>query len=162
MRSICAAAILAASLTASDSNAGETYFTGLGHVFSLGICSVGPGDCRTHLSVESYIEETCAARPKDSIRLAGHSLGASAAMRAVHGLAECGVKVDAVAMLDPMIHPYDMPRGTRWLALYSAPYWGVGEGKPGAIYVGGGHIELAHSPSILRRVRAFLGTVISK
>lgn len=134
----------------------EIYFRGLGEVFSAGICSVGPGACRSFLSVESEIERLCAAPAKGPVKLAGHSLGASAAMRAAHGLAECGVRVEAVVMLDPMIHPYDMPRGTRWVALYSAPYWGVGEGKLGAEYIGGSHVGLANSPAVLRRVRLIL------
>lgn len=134
----------------------EIYFRGLGEVFSLGVCSVGPGECRSFLSVEAEIRRLCDNPPRGPVRVVGHSLGASAALRAVHGLADCGVKVDAAALLDPMTHPYDIPRGTRILSIYSTTYAGVGEGRRGARFYPGGHIAIANDANVLAEVRAFL------
>ena len=157
MTSLCTSVLLAAAAVAPDAaRSEEIYFRGLGEIFSAGICTVGPGSCRSFLSVEAEIERLCADRPAAPVKVAGHSLGASAAMRAVHGLAECGVKVSAAAFLDPMTHPYDMPAGTRVFVIYSVPYAGVGEGHPGVMFYPGGHVALANDPTIISRVRGFL------
>lgn len=147
------AVALAAMIAAAPASAEEVYFRGFGQIFSAGVCWIGPGRCTSYLMVEREIEDLCQRRPSP-IFVAGHSMGGSAAMRLVHGLDACGVKVNAAAFLDPMAHPYDMPAGTKTLTFYSAVYAGTGEGKPGSIFIGGSHIGLAFNGEIRARIRA--------
>ena len=143
------------TLTACKVKAEELYIRGLGEIFSAGVCSIGAGKCISSFFVDNAIADFCERRPKQ-IRVAGHSLGASAAIRFVNGMQACGLKVDAAAFLDPMVHPreYGIPAGIRTLTLYSTTYAGVGENQPDAEFYTGGHIMQAFDPSVLRRVRA--------
>lgn len=148
-RSLLACALLACA----PARAEEVYFRGLFEVFSVGVCAIGPGRCVSYLSVESIIDDLCTSRPR-SVAIAGHSLGASAAIRAVQGLKACGVRVKAAAFLDPMVHPYGIPKGTKTLVIYSPAFAGSGEGHSDATKYPGGHIGLAFDPAIRARVRA--------
>lgn len=146
----CAAAMLCAPACAS-----EVYLTGFGHIFSVGICGIGPGRCSSYLAVEAVAQEICASPPREGLKIAGHSMGASAAIRLAHMASACGVKVKAVALLDPLAHPYDMPKGARVLTIYSPAFAGIGEGKADAERYGGPHITMTFDPALRDRVRSF-------
>ena len=131
----------------------EVYITGLGHIFSLGVCSLGSGRCVSYLFVESVIADLC--QRKARVKVAGHSMGASAAIKLVREVSACGGKVEAAAFLDPLTHPgdYNLPKSTRTLTLYSPGFYGPGEGKPGAVRYHGTHIGMAHDGEVLGKVR---------
>ena len=154
---LAAAAISLAALTA-PARAEEIYLTGFGHVFSLGICSIGPGRCVSYLFVESTIADLCQNKAGDPVRVVGHSMGASAAIKLAREVSACGRRVEAAAFLDPLVHPkaYGLPRGTRSLTLYSPGFAGAGEGQADAESYAGGHIGLAFDPGVHARVRVFL------
>ena len=141
---------------AAPARSEEVYITGFGHIFSAGICSVGPGRCISYLFVESAIEDVCTKRPTTPVRVVGHSMGASAAIKFVNGVTACGVKVDAAAFLDPLVHPktFGIPKGVRTLTLYSPGFFGAGEGQEDAERYSGGHIMQAFDGSVHSRVRA--------
>lgn len=148
---------LALSCIAASAHARDIAFTGFLHVPSLPVCSILPGaECINYLAVDAPIERYCRDRPTGAIRVLGHSMGGGAATTFVKALAACGLKVDAVALFDPMIHPFDMPAGTRVIVFYSASSAGIGEGHPDAIFVGGDHISMTGRPDIRERARAFL------
>lgn len=151
-RMIAAAAIL---IAASSAKAEEIYITGFGHIFSAGICSIGPGRCVSYLGIEGTVNDICSAKPKAPVKIVGHSMGASAAIRAANSLHACGVKVEAVAFLDPQTHPraFGIPKGVRTLTLYSPGFYGNGEGQPDAERYAGGHIMQAFDPAVHARVR---------
>lgn len=126
-----AAAFITAAALAPAAHSEEVYITGFGHIFSLGICGIGPGRCVSYLGIEGTIEDICRTRPNTPIRVAGHSMGASAAIRFVNGVHACGLKVDAAAFLDPQTHPsaFGLPKGVRTMTLYTANHTGIGEKK---------------------------------
>lgn len=149
--------ILAAVLATSSAQAGDIAFTGLGHVFSLPVCSILPGaECSSYLFAEGAVERYCAERPTGPIRVVGHSMGTGGATTFVKGLAACGLKVDAVVLFDPMVHPFGMPAGTRVLSLYSASSAGHAEGHADAALVGGDHFSITMREDLRERARAFL------
>jgi hypothetical protein len=135
----------------------EIYFTGLGHVFSVGICTIGSGSCISHAWVESTIAQVCNEKPA-SVAVVGHSLGASAAIVFVNAVTKCGVKVKSAVFLDPMTHPkaFGLPKGVRTLTIYSVNFAGIGEGHADAEYYRGEHIGLAFDPYTLNRARKFI------
>jgi hypothetical protein len=135
----------------------EIYFTGLGHVFSVGICTIGSGSCISHAWVENTISQVCKEKPA-SVSVVGHSLGASAAIVFVNAVTACGVKVKSAVFLDPMTHPkaFGIPKGVRTLTIYSVNFAGIGEGHADAEYYGGEHIGMAFDPYVLSRARKFM------
>lgn len=157
MRKLAAAALIAGSaIVSAPARTEEVYITGFGHIFSLGVCSIGPGRCISYLSVEGTIEDLCSSRPKTPIRVAGHSMGASAAIKLVNGVHACGLKVEAAAFLDPLTHPraFGIPKGVRTMTLYSPGFFGAGEGHADAERYAGGHIMQAFDGRVHARVRA--------
>lgn len=161
IRKIAALAIAGAAFSCTNpayaKSEREVYITGLGHIFSLGICAVGKGDCTSYLFVESKIEQLCKERPK-SVSVVGHSMGASAAIKFTNELHKCGVHVQSAVFLDPLVHPkqFGLPKHVRTLTLYSYGFAGSGEGHADAEYYSGGHIWQAFDPAVLDRARKFL------
>ena len=123
---------------------------------SPGICPIVHTDtCTNYYFVAGLAERLCLERPKH-IDLIGHSMGASGVMDLVHRLDECGVKVDHAVMLDPQAHPYDIPKGTKTLTIYSSVMAGIGEGHADSVNMGGEHIGMALRSDIRNRIRSFL------
>lgn len=123
---------------------------------SPGICSIVPTDtCTNYYFVAGEAERLCRERPKN-IKIVGHSMGGSGAMDLLHRLDECGLKVSHVAVLDPQAHPYDIPKGTKTLTIYSSVMAGIGEGHTDSVNMGGEHIGMALRPDIRNRIREFL------
>jgi hypothetical protein len=154
---LCLLVLAACTNPASAKADREIYFTGLGHIFSVGICTIGPGSCISHAWVESTIQQVCKEKPA-SVSVVGHSLGASAAIVFVNAVTKCGVKVKSAVFLDPMTHPkaFGIPKGVRTLTIYSANFAGIGEGHADAEYYGGEHIGMAFDPYVLNRARKFM------
>lgn len=150
------AAALAAALTAAPAHAETVAISGFLWA-SPGICSIVPTDtCTNYYFVAGVAERICAERPKD-VKIVGHSMGGSGAMDLLHRLDQCGVKVSRVVVLDPQAHPYDIPKGTRVLPIYSGVMAGIGEGHSDSVFMGGEHIGMALRPDVRARARAFLG-----
>lgn len=150
------AAAIAAALIASPAKAETIAISGfLGA--SPGICSIVATDtCTSYLAIAGTAERICASKPRAPVKIIGHSMGGSGAMDLLHRLAACGVKVSRVVALDPQAHPYDIPDGTKVLAIYSSVYAGIGEGQKGAVFVGGGHIGLASRDDVRAIARSFM------
>lgn len=133
----------------------EHYFRGFLEVFSAGVCATGNGECHSYLSVEGVINDVCSRKPKVT-RVVGHSMGAGAALRFVHGVTTCGVKVEKAVFLDALTKPYDIPKHTQVILWASPAFYGHVEGYPGVRRYDGGHIQLAFDTDVRRFVRFFL------
>lgn len=147
---------LAALVASAPVRAEEYYFRGALEVASLGICALGPGDCWSNHFVDAAIERACNSPSREPIKVAGHSLGAAAALRFTWEAAKCGRKVSKVVFLDPLTVAYDMPPGTRWRA-YCTPGFRVNcDMENGDEAVFNLHAFQTFSPELLRKARGFL------
>lgn len=146
-----------AALLAVPAQAKDIAFTGFGFIFSPGVCSMvrSGGECTSYLLADGAAERYCRERPQGSIRVAGHSMGAGGATTFVKAVVACGLKVEAVVLLDPMVWPFGLPKGVRVKVFCTPSSGGICEGRPEARRAGGLHITMASDSAVRDEVARF-------